>query len=155
MKLTVSSVLLALASLHVTSAVPAPAPQSASVESFAVTRVSMAEIRADKEAKRATARANGVFAANKYPSMKANPNARMAASVCTNGKAANTYSCGNVDLHGFVSHQDLGSKTREGNDIWGWTSPSGREFVAVGATDGKHLPFDILIDTDSHRYRIR
>ncbi|KAI9680509.1 MAG: hypothetical protein M1817_003949 [Caeruleum heppii] len=60
---------------------------------------------------------------------------------CVDGKTQSpagqpVYSCDSVDLHGFLSHTDLGSTTREGNDVWGWAAPNGREFGAVGQTDG-------------------
>lgn len=54
---------------------------------------------------------------------------------CVNGKAGE-YACNNVDMEGFISHRDMGSRTLEGNDIWGWTSSDGREFAIVGQTDG-------------------
>lgn len=37
---------------------------------------------------------------------------------CHKGHAGE-YSCDNVDMHGFLSHEEMGSATREGNDIWG------------------------------------
>lgn len=37
---------------------------------------------------------------------------------CHNGHAGE-YRCDNVDMHGFLSHEEMGSSTREGNDIWG------------------------------------
>ncbi|KAG7005837.1 hypothetical protein G7Y79_00017g042190 [Physcia stellaris] len=75
-------------------------------------------------------RAEGAF--NKYD------NARLQAvgpTPCVNGKAGE-YACDKVDLLSFLSHQEMGSTTKEGNDIWGWTSSTGREFGAVGQTDG-------------------
>ncbi|EEQ85474.1 uncharacterized protein BDCG_08743 [Blastomyces dermatitidis ER-3] len=54
---------------------------------------------------------------------------------CVNGKAGE-FSCKNVDMTSFLSHQDMGSRTRRGNDVWGWNADDGREFVAVGQTDG-------------------
>ncbi|KAJ2903203.1 hypothetical protein MKZ38_010239 [Zalerion maritima] len=56
-------------------------------------------------------------------------------TTCTNGKAGE-YECENVDMWGFISHASMGSSTREGNDLWGWTSSMGREFAIVGQTDG-------------------
>ena len=60
--------------------------------------------------------------------------------VCKNGKAGRkgeeSYACNNVDLHGFLSHEDLGSASLFGNDVWGWTSSTGREFGIVGQRDG-------------------
>jgi choice-of-anchor B domain-containing protein len=58
---------------------------------------------------------------------------------CINGGATDgntTYRCNNVNLHGFLSHEDLGSQVKAGNDVWGWTSPTGREFGIVGQRDG-------------------
>ncbi|KAK3316898.1 hypothetical protein B0H66DRAFT_592991 [Apodospora peruviana] len=52
------------------------------------------------------------------------------------GKGQESYRCNNVDLHGFLSHEDLGSPAVFGNDVWGWTSSSGREFGIVGQADG-------------------
>ncbi|KMU91188.1 hypothetical protein CIHG_08937 [Coccidioides immitis H538.4] len=56
---------------------------------------------------------------------------------CVDGKAGE-YSCNNVDLHGFLPHEDLGSQTRRGNDIWGWTSRDAREFGAVDKLTEPH-----------------
>jgi len=65
---------------------------------------------------------------------------------CRNGTAAvipgdplNTFRCNNIDFYDFVSHADLGSKTGEGASSWGWTSPEGREFVAIAQADGAAL----------------
>ncbi|KAK4466234.1 hypothetical protein QBC42DRAFT_193319 [Cladorrhinum samala] len=59
---------------------------------------------------------------------------------CKNGKAgtgADQFACNNVNLHSFLSHEDLASQTKAGNDVWGWTDKrSGREFGIVGQTDG-------------------
>ncbi|EAW13493.1 uncharacterized protein ACLA_055410 [Aspergillus clavatus NRRL 1] len=73
------------------------------------------------------ARTQGMFDANRYPDL--------GKQKCANGTAGE-YSCENVDLLGFLSHQAMGSETREGNDIWGWTSPNDREFGIVGQSDG-------------------
>ncbi|KAL4900868.1 hypothetical protein BDW74DRAFT_188068 [Aspergillus multicolor] len=80
-----------------------------------------------KQQSRDRARAQGLFNLNRYPDQ--------GYKKCTNGTAGE-YSCGNVDLLSFLSHQALGSSTREGNDVWGWTSAEGREFGVVGQTDG-------------------
>ncbi|OJJ55616.1 hypothetical protein ASPSYDRAFT_158583 [Aspergillus sydowii CBS 593.65] len=76
---------------------------------------------------RERARGQGLFDLNRYPDQ--------AHKKCRRGKAGE-YSCQNVDLLSFLSHQALGSVTREGNDLWGWTSADGREFGVVGQTDG-------------------
>lgn len=36
---------------------------------------------------------------------------------CSEGKAGE-YECDHVDLLSFLSHEDLGSSTRAGNDVW-------------------------------------
>ncbi|KJZ78195.1 hypothetical protein HIM_02233 [Hirsutella minnesotensis 3608] len=69
----------------------------------------------------------GVFAKNRY--------VLQGPTSCKDGKAGE-YGCNKLDLKGFLRHQDLQSQTRRGNDIWGWTSPDGREFALVGETDG-------------------
>jgi hypothetical protein len=35
-----------------------------------------------------------------------------------------------------MSHSALGSNGGEGSSSWGWTSDDGREFVAIGQSDG-------------------
>jgi hypothetical protein len=52
----------------------------------------------------------GIFDIDRY--------AAQAATPCVNGKAGE-YACNNVDLVSFLRHQDMGSSTRRGNDIWG------------------------------------
>ncbi|KAK5653076.1 hypothetical protein OQA88_9363 [Cercophora sp. LCS_1] len=75
------------------------------------------------------ARARGLFGGSLlYPKIKKS-------TPCVKGKAGE-YQCSKVDLHGFLSHEDLGSQTKAGNDVWGWTSATGREFGIVGETDG-------------------
>ena len=54
---------------------------------------------------------------------------------CVDSKAGE-YQCNNIDMISFLSHEDLGSETLRGNDVWGWTSAEGREFGIVGQTDG-------------------
>ena len=41
-----------------------------------------------------------------------------------------------MDLYSFKSHAELGSDGGEGSSSWGWTSPEGREFIAIGQSDG-------------------
>ncbi|KAG6202757.1 hypothetical protein E4U35_004961 [Claviceps purpurea] len=72
---------------------------------------------------------------------------------CKDGRAGE-YGCKNVNLKGSLGHGDMGSQTREGNDIWGWTSADGREFALVGQTDG--TAFVELINSGSElKYRGR
>ncbi|KAK8105470.1 hypothetical protein PG999_008829 [Apiospora kogelbergensis] len=52
------------------------------------------------------------------------------------GDKNNTFACSNVDFYDFKSHADLGSAMGQGSSSWGWTSPEGREFVAVAQADG-------------------
>jgi choice-of-anchor B domain-containing protein len=54
---------------------------------------------------------------------------------CKNGYAGE-YKCNNVDMYSFLSHEDMGSESFTGNDVWGWASEDGREFGIVGQTDG-------------------
>lgn len=65
-----------------------------------------------KASQREASRAAGMFDEGRWPAMQA--------TACQNGSAGD-YSCENVDLHGSLSHGDMGSTDREGNDIWGKT----------------------------------
>ncbi|KAK3293041.1 uncharacterized protein B0H64DRAFT_204892 [Chaetomium fimeti] len=79
------------------------------------------------------ARARGLFGGSTLY-RKVTSKQRCVNGVAGKGNAA--YRCNNVDLHGFLSHEDLASTTKAGNDVWGWTAPGGREFGIVGQTDG-------------------
>lgn len=72
--------------------------------------VSMTSLQSLKTQQRKSDRAEGLFDADRYVAQ--------AAAKCSNGKAGE-YSCRNVDLAGFIRHQDTGSGQREGNDLWG------------------------------------
>ncbi|KAF2220230.1 hypothetical protein BDZ85DRAFT_284656 [Elsinoe ampelina] len=74
-----------------------------------------------------------VFTASKFPSKITQ------FSPCINGKAGrgvnSTYSCNNVNLHGFISHDDLGISANSfvairGNDVW--VSASWRDIKVIG-----------------------
>ncbi|KAK3066138.1 hypothetical protein LTS18_001976 [Coniosporium uncinatum] len=87
----------------------------------------MAELQTIKLEQRTSQKAHGAFDSGKYK--------RRDKAKCRNGQA-NGYACENVDMLDFMSHEEMRSDTREGNDVWGWTAPNGREFAAVGQTDG-------------------
>ncbi|KAI6778455.1 uncharacterized protein J7T54_005361 [Emericellopsis cladophorae] len=89
--------------------------------------VAMSTLRQRKESQFEKDRADGMYKKNRYEVASA--------TECVDGKAGE-YSCNNIDLKGFIRHQDTNSRTREGNDVWGWTSPSGREFALLGQSDG-------------------
>jgi choice-of-anchor B domain-containing protein len=62
---------------------------------------------------------------------------------CVNGTVAlipddprNTFRCQDLDLFDFKPHAELGSLSGRGAGSWGWTSPEGREFVAIAQEDG-------------------
>lgn len=57
-------------------------------------------------------------------------------AVAIEGDANNTFRCNSLDLVHFLSHDDLGSNGGEGSSSWGWTSDDGREFIAIGQSDG-------------------
>ncbi len=63
-----------------------------------------------KQSHRDAQRAAGAFDVDRYQVAEA--------SKCSNGKAGE-YSCNNVDLQAHLRHQDMGSKSREGSDLWG------------------------------------
>ncbi|KFA67602.1 hypothetical protein S40285_09567 [Stachybotrys chlorohalonatus IBT 40285] len=89
---------------------------------------SMAVLKELKLKEWAEESAAGAFDLDRYEVLQA-------ATACTNGRAGE-YQCSNIDMMAFLRHQDMGSSTRTGNDIWGWTSSTGREFGIVGQTDG-------------------
>ncbi|KAI0114799.1 hypothetical protein F4814DRAFT_293485 [Daldinia grandis] len=84
-------------------------------------------------------REQGLFDSTQYKSM----DAAVDVVPCVNGIAAlqaddplYTFKCSKLDLYDFKSHADLGSNGGEGAGSWGWTSPDGREFVAIAQSDG-------------------
>ncbi|KAI0377089.1 hypothetical protein F5Y04DRAFT_191057 [Hypomontagnella monticulosa] len=84
-------------------------------------------------------REQGLFDSSQYKSMSS----AVDVVPCVNGIAelvANdplyTFKCSGLDLYDFQSHNDLGSNGGEGSGSWGWTSPDGREFVAIAQSDG-------------------
>ncbi|TLS30960.1 hypothetical protein PpBr36_03852 [Pyricularia pennisetigena] len=104
------------------------------------------EIMAKKESYWASREAEGIMNSSQYPSYSAvASDFRLAAAPvpCVNGLAQvrpndskYTFKCSNVDFYDFVSHADLGSTRGQGASSWGWTSPEGREFVAIAQSDG-------------------
>lgn len=72
--------------------------------------IEMPELQRIKLAQHDEERAAGTFDMDKYP--------EQAATKCKNGKAG-PYSCKNIDLKGFLRHQDMGTKLLQGNDVWG------------------------------------
>ncbi|KAK4151660.1 hypothetical protein C8A00DRAFT_35702 [Chaetomidium leptoderma] len=52
------------------------------------------------------------------------------------GDPASTFRCKNIDLFDFKTHAQLGNSSGRGAGSWGWTSPDGREFIAIGQQDG-------------------
>ncbi|KAF4463652.1 choice-of-anchor B domain [Fusarium albosuccineum] len=98
-------------------------------------KMKMDEMMALKTAQWDRAEARGLFGGSKlYKKLTS-------FQPCIKGKSGRgpgkeSYSCNNVNMHGFLSHEDLGSTTFRGNDVWGWTSKTGREFGIVGQTDG-------------------
>ncbi|KAK6505995.1 hypothetical protein TWF506_010921 [Arthrobotrys conoides] len=92
------------------------------------------EIMAKKHAIWARQEAEGLFTAP-YPELGyAKCTAGVAEAIP--GDKSNTFRCDNLDLHHFLSHTALGSKTGQGSSSWGWVAPSGREFVAIAQADG-------------------
>ncbi|KAH8199083.1 hypothetical protein TruAng_006770 [Truncatella angustata] len=81
----------------------------------------------------------GVFDSRQYKSFsaEAGPVACVdGLSAVVPGDANNTFRCSNIDFYDFKSHFDLGSVVGEGAGSWGWSSPEGREFIAIAQSDG-------------------
>ncbi|KAK0609600.1 hypothetical protein B0T17DRAFT_658868 [Bombardia bombarda] len=91
-------------------------------------------------------RASGAMNSSQYQSYRQPGAGEFSAQAfvpCTNGvatvvagNAMQTFKCKNIDYYDFVSHANLGSRTGEGSSSWGWTSPTGREFVVIAQADG-------------------
>jgi choice-of-anchor B domain-containing protein len=52
------------------------------------------------------------------------------------GDPVNTFRCQDLDLFDFKTHAQLGSSFGKGAGVWGWTSPEGRELIAIAQEDG-------------------
>lgn len=70
----------------------------------------MQELMGIKQKHHDAAESAGRFDAGRYKPCSA--------TKCVDGKAGE-FACNNVDMLAFISHQDMGSITREGNDLWG------------------------------------
>lgn len=84
--------------------------------------------------------AAGVYDSTQY---KKFPSSKLDYVPCTKGYASYvpndpkyTFRCNNLDLYDFKTHAELGSSSGRGAGSWGWTSPKGREFVAIAQEDG-------------------
>ena len=84
----------------------APAPQDLSVASSSEMSVAMSGMMAKKMAGREGQRGKGIFNKGKYKGKK-----DKAVAPCKNGISAGEYRCSNVDMTGFLSHEDMGSET--------------------------------------------
>jgi hypothetical protein len=76
------------------------------------TAITMADVMKFKEMEWSDKEEANEFAWDAYSAVDPQP--------CVSGKIAE-YQCKNVELKGFLRHQDTHSVTRKGNDIWGWT----------------------------------
>lgn len=113
MKASVTSVLLAaLAGTSAAQGITVYNADTLRAES-APHAVSMSTLRQRKTEQREKDIAAGLFDEDRYEAT--------GATACEDGKAGE-YLCNNVDLVGFLRHQDAGSRTRQGNDIWGMPS---------------------------------
>ncbi|KAK0649986.1 hypothetical protein B0T16DRAFT_325872 [Cercophora newfieldiana] len=96
------------------------------------------EIMAMKEQVWSELEEAGAYDSTQYQSLSADTDF----VPCINGVASYapgakfTFRCSNVDLYDFKSHADLGNSSGRGAGSWGWTSPDGREIVAIGQEDG-------------------
>ncbi|KAF1810961.1 hypothetical protein P152DRAFT_483300 [Eremomyces bilateralis CBS 781.70] len=93
-------------------------------------------IMAKKHATWDRQRAAGVMQSNRYPEIASKVRCVDGTAVVPPGGQLNTFRCKGIDLIHFLSHAELGSATGEGSSTWGWTSPGGREFIALGQADG-------------------
>lgn len=78
-------------------------PQDFATTSATSTGFSMSHLKELKVATREKSRGLGRFKKGKYGKHGKN------VSKCKNGKVDGLYACSNVDLHGFLSHEEMGS----------------------------------------------
>ncbi|EON66369.1 hypothetical protein W97_05466 [Coniosporium apollinis CBS 100218] len=78
----------------------------------------------------------GLFDSSLYPDIDKKVPCINGTATAIPGNANYTFKCKDMDLYHFRSHASLGSNGGEGSSSWGWTSPDGREFVAIGQSDG-------------------
>ncbi|KAH7329923.1 hypothetical protein BKA65DRAFT_527651 [Rhexocercosporidium sp. MPI-PUGE-AT-0058] len=93
------------------------------------TAIMAAKMRVWKDASEAGLMESSQYSALQYTACK------NGISEAIPGDARNTFRCRNADLYHFLSHAELNS-TGSGSSSWGWTSDTGREFVAIGQEDG-------------------
>lgn len=111
MKAGVASVLAALASGAAAQKIQASSFNAESLQaSSAPNAVPMSVMKEKKMSQFQKDKANGLYDEDRYEAS--------GAKSCADGKAGE-YSCNKVELLSFLRHQDLGSTTREGNDVWG------------------------------------
>lgn len=115
-----SFVLAALAgvALAAPSRVPTAETMAAHLEAHeALNAVSMEQVMKMKLDQQARDERAGLFAPDRY--------VLQPLTACNNGKAGE-YACNKLDLKGFLRHQDLGSRSRRSNDVWGKSTSTSR-----------------------------
>ncbi|KAK4235075.1 hypothetical protein C8A03DRAFT_46719 [Achaetomium macrosporum] len=83
--------------------------------------------------------AQGVFDSTQYktfPQKKDYIQCKDGVAALVPGDPTSTFRCKGLDLYDFKTHAQLGSSSGAGAGSWGWTSPDGREFVAIAQEDG-------------------
>ncbi|KAL5390657.1 hypothetical protein DPSP01_001731 [Paraphaeosphaeria sporulosa] len=125
----VRTVLLSLSALAAAKELPKDEVKAAQLYDSGIKHANNVALKRESWAKHEAA---GVYASEQY--------AEVADFVaCSNGTAktsTDTFRCKNIDLYHFLSHSALGSTRGFGSSSWGWTSSDGREFVAIGQSDG-------------------
>ncbi|KAL6710360.1 hypothetical protein ACN47E_009306 [Coniothyrium glycines] len=125
----IRSALLSLAALAAAKEMPKDEEKAARLFDSGIRHANNVALKKESWAKHEAA---GVYASAQYAEVKAKV-------TCTNGVAvsgADRFKCSNIDLLHFLSHSALGSTRGFGSSSWGWTSDDGREFVAIGQSDG-------------------
>ncbi|KAF7187892.1 hypothetical protein HII31_10792 [Pseudocercospora fuligena] len=103
----------------------------------------MAKMMQAKEAAWAKRKAAGDYDSAKWNGWNENSRNGRVSVQCVDGVAEvvpgdadQTYKCNNIDMYDYKTHEELGSNDGEGSGSWGWVSDDGREFIAIGQTDG-------------------
>ncbi|KAF1990544.1 hypothetical protein K402DRAFT_324696 [Aulographum hederae CBS 113979] len=93
-------------------------------------------IMAQKHALWKRQREAGLFNSALYPPVNDVVKCVDGKAIAVPGDPMYTFNCDAMDLYQFLPHGDLGSTSAGGSSSWGWVSPEGREFVAIGQEDG-------------------
>ncbi|KAF2473621.1 uncharacterized protein BDR25DRAFT_216857 [Lindgomyces ingoldianus] len=129
----IQTLLLSLAALVAAKELPKDLVKAAQLYDSGIRHANNIALKMETFARQEAA---GRLNSDLYPEIKGVVECINGTAIVEPGNANMTFRCNNIDLYHFLSHANLGSKLVGGSSTWGWTSPDGREFVAIGQRDG-------------------